>query len=212
MGRIDHDVVGQREERAVEAVVELPGQRLGREAGRRDEVGPAHVADEEGVAGEDRDRPVPIDDEQRDALRRVSRRLEDAQAYAAERDLVAVAGGHVGEGGPGPVPDDDRRARAAGQLPVARHEVGVDVRLDDVADLEAVPRRRLQVGVDVPPGVDDRRDAAVADEVGGLRETAEVDLLEDHGAPPVGGGRLLFRRGACGASRWSRDAPLAERP
>ena len=78
----------------------------------------------------------------------------------------------------------DRRAGALAQLEVARHEVGVEVRQEHVPDPAAEPVRVLEVLLDVALGVDHGRDAGgfVGDQVRGVREAAEVVLLEDHGA------------------------------
>ena len=53
---------------------------------------------------------------------------------------------------------------------VAGDEVGVEMGLDDVLDLEALLLRGFDVDVDVALGVDDGGDAIGGDEVGGVGE------------------------------------------
>ncbi len=66
-----------------------------------------------------------------------------------------------------------------GELAVAADEVGVEVRLDDVADGHALGARLVEVEVDVALRIDDRGLAAARDEVRGVREAAEVMLAEE---------------------------------
>ena len=70
---------------------------------------------------------------------------------------------------------------------MAGHEVRVEVGQDDVLDREAIPRCVVDVLADVPTRVDDDGGARplVADQVRGLRQTAEVVLLEDHLSPSL---------------------------
>jgi hypothetical protein len=64
----------------------------------------------------------------------------------------------------------DRRAHAVAKLEMAGHEVGVEVREDDVLDRQAGPRRVLDVLIDVPARIDDDGGVGslVADQVGRL--------------------------------------------
>ncbi len=86
--------------------------------------------------------------------------------------------------------EEELRARRLGQASGAGEEVGVDVRLGDVRDGQALLRRDREVAVDVSLGVDDDGlfGALAADEVGVLRELGVGDLSEQHGvggfAPP----------------------------
>ncbi len=69
---------------------------------------------------------------------------------------------------------------------MARDEVRVQVRLDHVANGEAVRASLLEVLLHVAARIDDGGLAPVADQVGRLRETGEVELAEIHRAlsPP----------------------------
>ena len=71
------------------------------------------------------------------------------------RSSSAVAYRAVRKRDAGPRPEHHLGAGALGELAVAAHEVGVQVRLDHVADREALRLRLVDVLVDVAPGVDD---------------------------------------------------------
>ncbi len=64
---------------------------------------------------------------------------------------------HVGKCRAGSCPEVDPRAGPLRQLPVTRYEIRVEVRLDDVPDRQALGFGFLEVGLDVPPRVDDSR-------------------------------------------------------
>ena len=54
MGRVDQHFIGKRQELAVQRIVELGTEVLGRPPERRSQVGPADIADKQCVPGEDR--------------------------------------------------------------------------------------------------------------------------------------------------------------
>ena len=114
----------------------------------------------------------------------MARGLEDLKAQGPQLDDVAVRQGAEFEVRPGARAEVDARADALAQLQVPGQEVGVKVGQDHVPDREAQLCRFLQVEIHVAPGVDDHGGLRllVADQVGGLGETGQVVLLEDHGA------------------------------
>ena len=65
---------------------------------------------------------------------------------------------------------------------MAGDEVGVEVGEEDVADGESVMGGGVEVLLDVALGVDDDGGGGglVGDEVGGVRQAAEVVLMEEH--------------------------------
>jgi len=89
------------------------------------------------------------------------RRFEHFEADPAEIELVAVVHRRERVLGARPRAQVDPRALPVAQLQVARHEIGVEVREEDVAD--AAPERpsRLEIAVDVALRIDDRRLAAL---------------------------------------------------
>src|SRR5262249_34739431 len=98
----------------------------------------------------------------------------------------------------------DPRARALAQLEVARQEVGVEVREQDVPDRGAELGRLLDVDPDVAARVDDhgRPRALVEDQIGSLRETAEIDLFEVHASAPDG---AVILEPTIGGTRGTRE-------
>ena len=137
----------------MEAVVELRGELLGRHPDAGHQVGPAHVAEEQRIAREDRhgvDRVLlEVVHQHADALGRVAGGLEEREAHGPELDPVAVARRDVGVLGAGRGPDVDPRSGGLRELEVPGDEVGVEVREDHVADLHAEPGRLLEVLRDV---------------------------------------------------------------
>ncbi len=170
----------------MERVVEHRRHLLGGEARGSGEIGASHVADEEGVAGEHERRlvrRVGVAHQRRQALGRVARRFQEAQRDLADAELVAVAHRAVGERDRSARSEHHLGARPLRELAVAAHEVGVQVRLDHVADAKAVRLRLVQVFVDVAARVDDDRLALGPDHVGGLGQAPQVELLEVHRLP-----------------------------
>ena len=101
-------------------------------------------------------------------------------AHFPQPDLVAVAHGHVLERRVRASAEVDPGPRPRGELAVAGDEIRVQVRLDDVPDRQPLRRRFLEVDLDVPARVHDGRIAFRPDHVGGLGETAEIELFEEH--------------------------------
>jgi len=81
-----------------------------------------------------------------------------------------------------PAPSADRRPGAIAQFEVSGEEIGVQVRQDHVGDAEVVFPGEGQVLLDVPLRIDHYRQAGVVvgNEVGGVRQTVEIKLLENH--------------------------------
>ena len=167
----------------MQALVHHPGHLLRRVAARAREVGPPHVSDEKRVARQNLlrlGRDFGVDDDERDALGRVARRLQHAEPDTPDAQLVAVTHCAVWETCAGVRADDDLGAGARGQFPVAADEVRVQVRLDDVLDLQSTGGGLRDVLLNVALRVYDRGLALRTDEVGGVRQTAEIELLEVH--------------------------------
>ena len=161
--------VGQRQQLVVQRVVELAGELVGGDAGRREQVGAADVADEERVAGEHAVRHGVVG-----VLEHDDRRSTPACARASRgprarrRRAGAVAVGERLDGEARPVAARavrDRGAGPRGELEVAAQEVGVDVGLDDPLDRAArgpsasveVLRRRRAAGRRRPRAPSSRR-------------------------------------------------------
>ena len=76
----------------------------------------------------------------------------------------------------------NRRAAAIAQFQMPGHKVRMKVGEKDVADLEAELLRIGEVLMDIALRIDDDRGPAllIAEEIGSMRETAEIVLFQDH--------------------------------
>ena len=115
--------------------------------------------------------------------------LDDhAAGGEAEGQLLAVgkAADLVRGLGAGAVADPG--AGGLGEFQVAGHKVGVEVRVEDALDAQAVGRGVVQVLRDVPARVnhDGTPGFFVAQEVGGVGQATKVVLLENHDDPFAG--------------------------
>src|SRR5207244_5068561 len=187
-------------EEAGERAVESARPLLGLDG----QVRPGDVADEERVAGQEQPRRLvaaSVLDDEGEVLGPVAGRAEGGDARLAEAEGRTLLERLVVVRGAGLRAHVERRAGRGGEAPASREVVGVVVRLKDVPDLEVVLVRELEVVVDLPLGVDDRRLAAVGDHV---RRTAKVfvqHLAEEHllrralepPAPRLAGGASLRR-------------------
>jgi hypothetical protein len=65
---------------------------------------------------------------------------------------------------------------------MTRDEIGMEVREEYVSNFQAVPFGRIEIPLHVALRIDDdgRPALAVADEIRRVRETVEVELLENH--------------------------------
>ena len=162
-------------------------------ADRGEQVGPADVADEQRVAGEDAvgggagidvGGALPDDDAHR--LGRVPGGVPEFEhdGVVARSERVALAVGHTHhlELGARHGRVDDLRPGRLGELEVARQEVGVEVRLDHELDRHARLGCVGEVLGHVTLGIDDHGSAArlVADEVRRMRQALQVVLVELH--------------------------------
>ena len=77
----------------------------------------------------------------------------------------------------------DWRAGAGGEFERARDEIGVDMGLEDGGDPETALGRPVDIGIDVPPGIDhgDFARRLVGDEIGNLGQPGREDAVNDHG-------------------------------
>ena len=127
VGREDLDVVRKLEELAVEALVELLRERCFRALS--EQIGPAHAAREERIAGEHEPGLWPsglVGDQERDAVRRVAWRVQDGDPHVTKVVLLPILEVHVGELDRGRLVDENRarRSRARGAAPRRRDPPG----------------------------------------------------------------------------------------
>src|SRR4030095_7346825 len=143
------------------------------------EVGPAGASREQGVAREEM-----LVHEECDGIRRVSGRVEDLDARAAERERRAVLyplarslqfRGDVRE---------DGRARSLGEAPDARQGVGVRMGVQDMGEALIAGRQRLMEPIDeVEPWIDrgGRAAGVVHDEIAETAVALGPECLDRQG-------------------------------
>src|SRR5215475_335321 len=171
----------------MQTVVEHSGHPLRREAIRTDQVRPPDVADEQRVAGQDflgPTRNLGVDDQNGDAFGGVARSLQNAENDFADPELIAVFGGRVIESRAGLTPENDPGPRAPGKLAMAAYEIGVQVRLDHVFDLQPFGFGFVDVLLDVALRINDRRFAYRANQIRSMRQTTQIKLPEVHMSLP----------------------------
>jgi hypothetical protein len=179
--RPDLAVVGQCQQLVVQRV-----EDLARAFGLLDrQVRSRHVADEQAVAAQHRPRlraAIGVDQRERRVLGAVTRRMQGAHQQRAELQLPAILERLVLVVGVSEAVNVDLCARGRHQAPVARHVVGVVVRLQHVVDGHRPVARQLQVLVDLETRVDHggHTGLLVADQIGGATEVVVGDLAKDH--------------------------------
>ena len=173
-------------DRVVEVVQAAQGRIQGVRARPRIhcEIGPADLADQEGVAAEQGERlagAVTVAQHQGEVLRAMARRRARRQDGRADGDRVAAdAGCRSRTRRRAPALTWIAGARELGQAAVARDVVGVRVRLHDVHDPEAMPGRELEVLVDGDRRVDHDGFPRAGDDVRGAAEICVDQLAEEH--------------------------------
>ncbi len=202
VGREDTRRVRQGQELVVHRVVEHPGELVSGPTDGSEQVRPTDVADEQGVAGQHPPRigiVGVLPDHDRHRLGRVARRQSDLENHLAQHQPLTLVQALDREVGPCGLAEGDDGAGRRRELEVAGHEVGVEVRLEDAFDAQTEPFGVGEVLRDVPLGVDDHGATRrlVADQVAEQRETTELVLLEDHGAPLGGRGQASLRNIFC---------------
>lgn len=175
------NVVGQRQQLSSQALVELPGDvKAGVDpaGGLVEQIRSPQIADEDEVAGEHEPgllRCGGVGQQEGEMFGGMPRSVHHPQHQLADGDgvtvsqafaLVAVlpvSSAFTGQMGSG--------AGGIGQFSGAGEEIGVNVRLGDVGDAHPLGFGQLQVGADVPTGVDDDGVAGglTADEVARVR-------------------------------------------
>ena len=180
MGRVDLDAVGKHHESLGQASVEIRRRRLASKVRATD------IADEERIAREHEPwlaTAGEIRHEDRDAVRRVPRRVEDLEADRPDGQLVSVLDRRIGVGRLRCGVDTDAGAALGRQGLGTGHVVGVHVGLDDLCDRQPLAARQRHVIVhSVPTGIDYQRpsDLPATDQIGEAARFLVDHLLEDH--------------------------------
>jgi hypothetical protein len=185
--RIHFDTVRQPEQLAVETVVEHPGHLRRCVALRAGQVRTPDIADEQRIPGQDflgfLGHRV-INHHYGNTLWGVSRRFEHAQRDVAEVELITIVHGAVREGGAGTVAEHNVRPGACREFPMAAHKIGVQMRFNNVCDLETLGRGFLEILLDIALGIHHSRFTVSPNQVGRVCQTSQIKLLKIHAASP----------------------------
>jgi hypothetical protein len=111
----------------------------------------------------------------------VSGRLQKAQRAGPELNFVFVPDSDVWEFGTGSGSEIDARSGPFSELAMARHEVGMQMRFDDVFDPAACTGGRFEVNLDVALWVDDGGNALGHDHVRRMGKAPQVEPLDLYG-------------------------------
>lgn len=205
-------LIAEGKDLLVEAVVKLARMLAG--LFRVGEIGAAGVAHEERIAREDGPdgvRRLVEGDGEAHAFRRVARHMERAEGdAAAEAEGVAVLQRLVGMGHDLVIAGGDFRARDGAQRRAAHLEILLAVRLQHVAQRQAIPSQNAEIAFDIAGGVDEGGGAAATQDVGEMGDARRFDTLEKHGASCCAGLRET-RSGGGGSSGDAGMAGLRER-
>ena len=192
--------VGKRQQLVAERVVQHASEVVGRPPERHAQIGTTDVTDKQRVAGQDGLRlggaAIEVVDDQRNRLGRVPRCLERLQPHSAEIDDVAVVERRERILRLRGRTQIDRRPGAIAQLEVAGDEVRMEVREEHVLDSQAMLGGEREVLIHVTLRVDDggRVRLLVADQIRGVREAIQIELLQNHRSPFVEVGGAADRR------------------
>src|SRR5213080_509660 len=165
----------------MKTVIEHARQLLSRVSRR--EIGAADITEEKRVPGQRRPGLrgfLFICYQQANALRCVTRRLQNSNAGFADLQLEAILHIDVRELCPCGGSDVNRRAGASGEFLVSGDKVGVKVGLENVPNLQPVLGRGLQIDFDIPLWIDNYCLPVRSKQVRGMSQTSEIKLFEIH--------------------------------
>ncbi len=186
MGGVDERLVGQDHQLGPQRIVKLAGQFRFGDAFRSHQIGPAHIADEQGVSGENQSGTVgillPVVNQDGQTFGGVPGRLQKPQAHRADVQNVPVWMRHEGIFRLGAGAQMDGGARPVAELQMPGDKIGVEVGQKNVPQGQPVLLRVFEVLVDIALRVDDEGGLGlhIPNQVRGVRQTSEVVLLEDH--------------------------------
>ena len=188
VGGIDGHVVAEAPQELLDGVAGIPGSGAGG-VGVPEEVGPAHVADQQCPAGEQQDRVLAagvVVDQQAHVLGGVAGGVDHFESDVAQLDDLAVgdAAVVVTEVGTGEAQHLDVLAEA--QLRQAAQVVVVPVGVDGVGDAQPMHPGGFEVDLHIPAGIEQERPTRllVTHEIGRMPQTLQIELFEDHHGSP----------------------------
>jgi hypothetical protein len=108
------------------------------------------------------------------------RGLEHAEAERTDGQLETFLHGHMGKLSSGAGSDIDLRPRASRKLSVSGDKISMQMSFENVSDFDALGIRGLEVKINVPLRIDYHRLAPGSQQIGSVRETAQIKLFEVH--------------------------------
>ena len=149
-------------------------------------IGAADVSDKQRVAGEDGARSrkvgkrIEVRHRNTDALDRMAGSPHEIEPAFAELQRIAILDGRVRKRRVGVGTQVNSSAGAFRQFAMTRNEVGVQVRFDDVLDLQALLRGGFHVDVDVALRIDHGRDSLRTDQIRSVRQATQKEVLDQN--------------------------------
>src|ERR1700687_4179909 len=174
-------VIGKVQELLMQALVKHRGKLL--RCAIPGKIGAADVSDKQRVAGKHGSRPGRLGevcDRDTHALDRVTGSLHEIESALPELNGVAVFHRRVRERCARGFSEVDARSSALRKLMMTGNEVGVQVRFDNVLDLQALFLGGVYVNVHVALRVDDGRNSLRTDQVGSVCQTSEQELFHSN--------------------------------
>ena len=184
------------------------GERSGRPTSPTKRVSP--VKTEAGRSG-----CAAIVHQNANALECVSRSVQEPEAAVAELNLVSVLDRDVRELSAGSRAEIDLRSGAFRQFAMSRHEVGMEVSLDNVFDLPILAGCRFEVDIHIALGIDDGCDALRRNHVRGVGQAAQIESLHLYRFHAVSPGQIVvFAAASTAAAPPHADTagPYSNRP
>src|SRR5262249_33093476 len=106
------------------------------------------------------------------ALHRVTRSRKKIEAALAKLKGIAILDCSVGESSAGAIAQIDARSGALGKFTMPGYKVGVQMRLNDVLDLQVLFPGEVKIDVDIALRIDYRCNAFRSHQIGSVRQTA----------------------------------------
>ena len=159
----------------MQTVVEHAGHLLRGMALRTGQVRTPDITDKKRIPGQDFLGLLGhcvINDCYGNALRGMSGRFEDAQRDGAETEFLTIVHGTMREGGASAVAEHNGRPGAGRELPMTAHKIGVQMRFNNVPDLETVGRGCLEILLDITLRIHHRGFAVSPNQVGRVCQTS----------------------------------------
>src|SRR5262249_10299761 len=120
----------------------------------------------------------------RNALRGMAGRFEHAQGDAAEVEFIAIVDGAMRESRAGPVPEHNVRPGAGREFPMAADKIGVQMRFNDIFDLQTLGGGFTEILLYIALWIYHRGLAVSPNEIRRMGQTSQIKLLEIHGVAP----------------------------